>query len=281
MRENADVGENGRFIAVFDSGVGGLSVLRHLQTELPHENLCYFADQIHLPYGEHSLETIKQFSAQITQFLLAQGAKLIVVACNTASAAALTQLRRRFPTVPFVGMEPAVKPAAKSTRSKVIGVLATQATFVSERYAALMAAYGADVQVIENPCLGLVGHIEAGEETAVFHLLQTVIPPMLDAGADTLVLGCTHYPFMIKQIKQIAGDGIQIIDPAPAVARQARRVLHKHQQQSENAGSRTVRMITTGNSATFAQQLQRLGFGRIGVETAVWQNNQLTLKNRV
>ena len=192
-------------IGIFDSGIGGLSVLRHIRSQLPAADLVYLADQAHVPYGVRTLAEIRHFSQEITRFLLAQGSDLIVVACNTASGAALTYLRETFPQTPFVGMEPAVKPAARQTRSGMVGVLATVSTFGSPRYAHLMARFARTIQVFEDPCLGLVPLIEAGKvdamETAV--LLRRILTPMLTAGVDTLVLGCTHYPFVQPVIERL------------------------------------------------------------------------------
>lgn len=218
-------------IGVLDSGVGGLSVLVHLRRLLPAEDLVYFADQAHIPYGPRPAGEIQAFTAAITRFLLARRAKIIVVACNTATAAALDYLRESFPQLPFVGMEPAVKPAALHTRSGKVGVLATPSTLNSHRYAGLMARYAAGIEVYEDPCSGLVQLIEAGslDSPETRALLRRVVKPMLVAGVDTLVLGCTHYPFIRPLLEEIAGEGVTIIDPAPAVARHTRFVLQQHQ----------------------------------------------------
>ncbi len=264
-------------IAVFDSGVGGLSVLRHIQTLLPHESIIYIADQKHVPYGPRSTTEIIQVSKAVTRFLLSQQAKLVVVACNTATAAALQALREQFPAIPFVGMEPAVKPAARQTKSGKVGVLATVQTLSSERYASLMHRFAGHVQVFENPCVGLVELIEAGEvvTNGTEGLLRSCLQPMLAAGVDTVVLGCTHYPFVLPMIEEIVGTAVTIIDPAPAVARQTVRVLQKQQLQTDAVGSPTIRMVTTGDADIFAGQLAQLVGYRGEVETAVWQNNTL------
>jgi glutamate racemase len=245
-------------IGVFDSGIGGLSVLQHLRAQLPTEDLIYFADQAHVPYGRRSAESVRQLSLAVTQFLLEQGAKLIVVACNTASAAALTWLRRTVPDVPFVGMEPAVKPGAESTRTGSVGVLATQGTFGSPRYARLMASYANGVTVYENPCLGLVELIEAGEgnsaETEA--LLKTILNPMLANGIDTLVLGCTHYPFVLDMIRAVVGPDIIIIDPAPAVARQTARVLGRYDLLNDGGGE--LLAYTSGDASHLSAQIMTL-----------------------
>lgn len=262
-----------RPIGVFDSGVGGLSVLRHLQAALPHEHLLYIADQAHIPYRNHSLETVYQFSKGITEFLLAHHAKMIVIACNKASGAALTQLRLDYPHIPFVGMEPAVKPAAVNTRTKRVAVLATAGTFESERYTRLMDQYAQGVTVWEDPCIGLVEMVEAGQvdtpETE--RLLERVLYPMLANGVDTVVLGCTHYPFVESVIARVVGTAVTIIDPAPAVARQTVHVLHQHHLQTNAVPPGSLRLITSGAAPALAAVAAQLIGYQGTVETAVWQ----------
>lgn len=258
-------------IGIFDSGIGGLSVLRQIHAMLPDENLVYMADQAHVPYGSRSISEVQQFSEAISRFLLAQDAKLVVVACNTASAAALSFLRQRFSQVPFVGMEPAVKPAAQSTRTGKVGVLATEGTFASERYADLMARFAQDVEVFESPCPGLVNLIERGRFDETVPLLQEVVQPMLAVDVDTLVLGCTHYPFVIPLLQKVAGTAVSIIDPAPAVARQVKRVLMQRRLLATNAAPASLDLVTTGSAEAFSQQVQQLLGYEHEVKTAVWQ----------
>lgn len=267
-------------IGIFDSGIGGLSVLRHVQAELPHEPLVYVADQAHVPYGQRSAAEVRQFSEGISRFLLELGATLIVVACNTASAAALSHLRATLPQVLFVGMEPAVKPAAAQTRTGKVGVMATAGTFESERYADLMHRFAAGIRVYEDPCEGLVELIEAGQVTAIETelLLQRVLYPMLDEGVDTLVLGCTHYPFVRPLIEKVAAEklankpqAITIIDPAPAVARQTHRVLEASGKINPGPGPGALRLFTTGAAAPLALLAESLWGKSVPVETAVWQ----------
>ncbi|MCP4359346.1 MAG: glutamate racemase, partial [Chloroflexi bacterium] len=259
-------------IAVFDSGVGGLSVLRHIRALLPHENLIYLADQAHVPYGGRPHEEIFQFGQAITKFFMVQQSKLIVVACNTASAAALTRLRFAFPEMSFVGMEPAVKPAAQQTKNNKVGVLATNGTFESTRYGRLMNQYAQDVIVWEDPCVGLVdlieaGHIDTGETEQFLHRTLT---PMLANRIDTLVLGCTHYPFVRPLISQIVGEQVTIIDPAPAIARQTYHIRQQQQQLASPTRPGQIQLLTTGDAELFAQLAwQLIGFeGDVG--TAVW-----------
>jgi glutamate racemase len=194
-------------VGIFDSGVGGLSVLRAMRGLMSEESAVYFADQGHVPYGPRPLQQVRDFSEAVTHFLLDQGAKLIVVACNTASAAALQHLRQTFPDVSFVGMEPAVKPAAERTQTGKVGVLATPATFQGALYASVMERFANGVQVLQHTCPGLVAQIEKGDldggETRA--ILEDALRPMLDRGIDTVVLGCTHYPFVIPLIEQVVG----------------------------------------------------------------------------
>lgn len=266
-------------LAVFDSGVGGLSVLRHIRTQLPHEHLIYLADQANVPYGSRSLAEIRAFSEVITRFLINLGAKLIVVACNTASGAALTHLRQTFPDMPFVGMEPAVKPAAALTKRGKVGVLATAGTFKSQRYEALMARFAQGVQVFENPCHGLVDLIENGQTDtpAIEQLLRACVEPMLNEGVDTLVLGCTHYPFIRPLLTQIAGPEVTIIDPAPAVARQTKRLLQQHSLLSPANSSGGVVALTTGDAYKLAQFAGRILDFPMDMTTAVWRDGRLAL----
>jgi glutamate racemase len=211
-------------IGVLDSGIGGLSVLREMRALLPDADLVYVADQAFAPYGERSLDEVRTRAAAVVSHLLDLSCAPIVIACNTASAAALHHLRQVHPDVPFVGMEPAVKPAAETTGAGVIGVLATPATFQSELYASVVDRHSNGVEVIAQPAPGLVELVEEGHLDAALPLLRGYLAPMIEAGVDRLVLGCTHYPFLIDQIRRILPEDVAIIDPAPAVARQVARV---------------------------------------------------------
>ncbi len=271
-----------RPIGVFDSGVGGLSVLRHIQDSLPHENIIYFADQAHVPYGSRSLAEIRYFSDAITRFLLSQGAKIIVVACNTASAAALSLLRETFPDVPFVGMEPAVKPAALTTHSGRVGVLATENTFASPRYEQLMARFAVDVEVLEDPCRGLVQLVESGQISTpeTEQLLAKVLIPMLDQGVDTIVLGCTHYPF-IRSVIELIVDGhapnrpVSIIDPAPSVARHTANLLAQLGWLAPMSQNGSVRLLTSANARSLIDLGDKLLNQRLTVNELVWLSSGL------
>ena len=264
-------------IGIFDSGVGGLSVLRQIRVQLPHENLIFFADQGHVPYGPRLLEQVQAFSEAITRFLLEQGSKLIVVACNAASAAALYHLRETFPTVPFVGMEPAVKPAAEQTQSGVVGVLATPATFQGELYASVLERFASGVTVMQDTCPGLVSQIEKGEldSPATRTILENALKPMLAHGIDRVVMGCTHYPFVIPLIEAIVGPQVKVIDPAPAVARQVGRVLAARDLQTAQTKPGQVRYLTSGNPEKLAELLPRLLGAQEVVSAVCWRDGRL------
>ncbi len=268
-------------IGIFDSGVGGLSVFRAIREELPHEGLLYLGDQKHIPYGPRSKQEIRDFAIGITHFLLEQGAKLIVVACNTASAAALYDLRELFPSIPIVGMEPAVKPAAKTTHTGKIGVIATPTTFKGDLYASVVARFGQDIRIFQNTCPGLVEQIEGGQiqSPATRSILEQSLSPMLAEGVDTIVLGCTHYPFVIPQIREIAGSEVCLIDPAPAIARQVRRQLIARNLLNTQDAKGNMLFFTSGAADVLAEQLEYLlGIKGIIKEIAWQKDKTLTLK---
>ena len=216
-------------IGIFDSGCGGLSVYRELIKVLPQEQYHYFSDNAHCPYGEKSALYIQRRGRFITEFLLDKGADIIVVACNTATAAAIATLRAEYPDVPFVGMEPAVKPAALGTQSGVIGVLATAGTLKGSKYLNTRGLYESDVRIVEHVGQGFVELVERGvlDGPEAEEVVRTSLQPLLDQGADTIVLGCTHYPFLQPLIERLCGPDVRVIDPAPAVARQTVHVLEQ------------------------------------------------------
>lgn len=246
-------------IGILDSGVGGLSVLRAVSERLPSENLLYFADQAHVPYGSRPREEVRQFTLNIVHYLLSQQVKLVVVACNTASAVALRYLRKIFPEIPFVGMEPAVKPAAEHTESGVVGVLATPSTFQGELYASVVERFANGVNVLQDTCSGLVEEIEKGalRSQTTYQILEKALLPMVNQGMDRVVMGCTHYPFVIPVIKEIVGERVEVIDPAPAIARQVERLLERHDLRFPN-GQGEVRVVTTGEVEALKDVLPRL-----------------------
>lgn len=215
-----------RPVAVFDSGVGGISVLQHIHALLPNEHLLYVADSKYAPYGNKSAAEIQARCIDITDFLIAQQAKAIVVACNTATAAAIDMMRDRY-ALPMIGMEPAVKPAATASKNGIIGVLATTGTLKSAQFAGLLESYGRNVKVVTQACVGLVECVERGElhADATLQLIKKYCQPLLDEGADTIVLGCTHYPFVRPLIEQVVGAQVCLIDTGAAVARQLQKRL--------------------------------------------------------
>lgn len=264
-------------IGIFDSGVGGISVLRAIREQMPNESVIYFGDQGHIPYGPRLMEQIRNFSEAITKFLLEQNAKIIVVACNTASAAALKYLREMFPNVQFVGMEPAVKPAAEQTQTGKVGVLATPATFQGALYSSVVERFANGVELFQNTCNGLVQRIEQGdlegEETR--KILEDALRPMLEKNIDTVVLGCTHYPFVIPLIQQIVGDEIRVIDPAPAVTRQVGRLLEAAGMRSESKSKGEIKFYTSGDPEVLKSMLPKL-LGELGtVERIEWLNDHV------
>ncbi len=265
-------------IGMFDSGVGGLSVLRVLRARLPDESILFMADQGHVPYGGRPLEEVRQFAVSITRFLLDQGAKLIVVACNAASAAALHHLRQVFPTVPFVGMEPAIKPAAEHTHTGIVGVLATPATFQGALYASVIERFAQGVTVLQDTCPGLVVQIEAGslDTPETRQILERALQPMLEHGIDTVVMGCTHYPFVIPLIQEITGPNVRVIDPAPAVVRQISRLLeHRQLRAAPGREPAPLHVWTSGNPGHLQSLLPILLGESHLVQGLIWQNELL------
>jgi glutamate racemase len=234
-------------IGVFDSGVGGLSVLQALRQELPQEHFLYVGDSGCAPYGDRAAEFVVERAITITEFLVDQGAKAVVVGCNTATAAAAASLRARF-TVPIIAIEPAVKPAASRTRSRVVGVLATAGTLSSPNMAKLLASYGADVEFVIQPCPGLADQVERGDVTSdeTQALVKQYVRPVIERGADILVLGCTHYAFLRAIIQDAVGPSVEIIDPATAVARELRRRLDGAGLLNPAGENGTERFWTTG-----------------------------------
>lgn len=247
-------------IGVFDSGIGGLTVANAIHSHLPNESIYYFGDTERIPYGTKPASTILQYCLEISQFLLDQNAKVIVVACNTATAAALPQLRATWPKTPFIGMEPAVKPAVTASRSRKIGVLATRTTFESTRYQSLLERFAQSYQCFEDPCIGLVELIEAGRwaDPETESLLRSIIQPMLARGVDTLVLGCTHYPFVEPLIRKIAGSEIEVINPAPAIARRLEQILTEHNWHCPAGNSTEQKYWVSGNKDTLEIALEGL-----------------------
>lgn len=236
-------------IGVFDSGVGGLSVLQHIRRLFPNERLIYVADSGHVPYGGKPAHYIEQRSHALTRFLVSRGADAIVIACNTATAAAVASLREQF-GIPIVGMEPAVKPAIAATGSGVVGVLATIGTLESARFAALLERYAGTVEIVTQSCPGLVEQVEQGDLGGLRtrELVERYTAPLLARGADTLILGCTHYPFLAPLIRDVVGDRIALVDTGAAVARQLLRRIEA-ELPDRSPGDATTQFFTSGDAA--------------------------------
>jgi glutamate racemase len=263
---------------MFDSGVGGLSVWQALASLLPEASYHYVADSAHCPYGARSADEIRPLSLGISRFLIEQGASLIVVACNTASAAALEYLRAAFrPRLSSAWCPPSSRPPVPRTAAWV-GVLATPTTFGGQLYHDVVAQFGADVRVISQVGEGLVEQVEAGDLDGpkTLALLRHCLAPLLDAGADTLVLGCTHYPFLIPAIRLIAGEAVQIMEPSEAVARQAMRLLgHEPHSNAAPALPAPTLFATTGPLGTFAAVLPRLASRAGPLQPLRWEAGRL------
>ena len=252
---------------MFDSGVGGLSVLREIRRLLPDEALLYVADSGHAPYGDRAAGFVEARAMAITEFLLSCEAKAIVVACNTATSIAVAALRSRF-ALPIVAMEPAVKPAVRATRTGVVGVLATSNTLSGANVARLIAEHGSGAEILTQACPGLVECVEAGELDGerVRGLVASYIAPLRERGADTLVLGCTHYPFLAAAIRDAAGPGVSIIDPATAVARQLQRRLGDARLLEAGAAQASERFWSSGPLEQARAVIRRLWNAPVEVE---------------
>jgi glutamate racemase len=257
-------------IGVMDSGVGGISVLKHMHALMPHENFIYFADSHYAPYGNKSMQEITQRCIKITDYLISRQAKTIVVACNTATAAAISTLRQQY-TRPIIGMEPAVKPAAAATKNGVVGVLATVGTLKSAQFAALLAHYGKDIQVITQACEGLVECVENGEihNENTKKLIAQYCLPLLKAGADTIVLGCTHYPFLRDIIIEIVGQDITLIDTGAAVAAQVQRQLENNHLTKSGSEQASIEFSTNSNHPLASNTIQILWGRPIDEHTSI------------
>lgn len=249
-------------IGVFDSGVGGLSVLRHIRAQYPNEHLMYVADSGHAPYGDKTEEYVVERALAVTEFLLSHGAKALVVACNTATVAAIKAVRMRYSDLPVVGVEPGLKPAAAATRNGKVGVLATARTLKGEKFLQLREQISAATQAefLLQPAVGLVDEIEKGDlqAPAIHAMLEKYVTPLLDQGADTLVLGCTHYPFVRSGIERVlhehARDAVTLIDTGDAVARQLGRLLEAAGLlRPELKPDATLTGYTTGDPAALKQ----------------------------
>lgn len=250
-------------IGVFDSGIGGLTVLQAIRQALPNEDLIYVADTAHLPYGDKAAAVVRERASRIAAFLHSQSAKALIIACNTATAQAIDLLRTLRAAVPIIGVEPGVKPAALATQSGVAGILVTSATADSERFAELLRRHGQGVRFIVQPCPGLAETIEQGDlhGAALERMVHERMRPIVAAGADIIVLGCTHYSFVLPLIRSAAGENVSIVETGNAVARQLARTLGERNllRQSPHAQRGVVQFFSSGASAQFQAALNRLG----------------------
>ncbi|MDR0418823.1 MAG: glutamate racemase [Prevotellaceae bacterium] len=246
-------------IGIFDSGVGGLSVLKEIVKLLPLEDVVYVADAKNCPYGEKPKEEVLRLSINIVDFLLKKGSKLIAVACNTATAAAIDELRRLYPDIPFVGMEPAVKPAARQSKTGNVGILATAGTFKGRLFNETSQRYASNVKLHEAVGSGLVDLVEQGKEDSdeAVKLLQKYLQPMLDNNIDELVLGCTHYPFLQNSIEKITKGRVELVNPAPAVAVQVKHILERHDLLNSGEESRKIEFYSTRDADLLRQMQNR------------------------
>ena len=269
LLKDVDKLSNNAPIGVFDSGLGGLTVWREVRRALPAESLVYLGDGKNCPYGSRPREEVRRLADEAVAFLVAQGCKLVVVACNTATSAAIDRLRAEFP-FPVIGIEPAVKPAVRMTKDGVVGVLATTRTITSNRLESLIERFAGNDRVIPVACPGLMEQVEAGE----FHtpktrrIIEKYVGPLIDQGADTLVLGCTHYPFLADEIQAVAGKDVVIIDPSPAVARFLAQRLTEEGSIRKTAGASAIsRFWCTGNPDARTETLQKLWSPEVRMES--------------
>lgn len=255
---------NNQPIGVFDSGVGGLSVLQVIHQRLPNESLLYVADTKYVPYGEKDTDFIIGRSIKITEYFIANSVKVMVMACNTATAAASAILRERYPHLPIIAMEPAIKPASQATKTGKVGVLATSGTLKSAKFAALLERFSNDIMVFPQPCPGLVECIETGDLTGdkTKQLLVQYLQPLLEVGCDTIILGCTHYPFLRPLLVELVPESINIIDTGEAVARHLLSTLIKLGKQVDEYNQPMIDLRTTGDLMVFNKTLSHL-----------WQND--------
>ena len=256
-------------VGVFDSGVGGVSVLRELRLALPRDHMTYVADSKYVPYGTKSPRFIRERSSAIVRFLVDdRHSTVVVVACNTATTHAVDLLRRDFPAVPIVGTEPAIKPAARATRSGVVGILATGATLAGERVTNLIEQNAEGIEVVTQPCPGLVEQVEAGDLAGpdTIELLRRYTGPLLARGADAIVLGCTHYNFLQPTIQRLVGPSVMLFDSAAAIARQTVKVLTAYASDGPHEGTAAgthVAFLTSGDPHTVRPVLETLWGERI------------------
>ena len=254
---------NNNPIGIYDSGFGGLSVWRELYRALPNESLVYLGDGKNCPYGSQPPEQIMQYATQSVERLLERGCKMIVVACNTATAVAIKYLRDMYPAVPFVGLEPAVKPACLTTKSGVVGVVATERSLQGEKFLTTLARYGEGVEVVKVVGQGFVEAVESDAESLpqTEMLVRQTIEPIIEAGADVIVLGCTHYPFLRAVIDRVIGDrAVRVIDSGEAVEKRVESLLDEYDMRAATDNKAQYDFITYADEA-YAERLRRKAFG--------------------
>lgn len=258
---------NNGAIGVFDSGFGGLSVWQALHEALPHESLLYLGDGARCPYGSRPSAEVRRYAEEAVERLLAEGCKMIVVACNTATAVAIAYLREKYADVLFVGLEPAVKPAALATKSGVVGVLATERSLQGDHFRRAEARYGSEVTILKAVGEGFVEAVERNEESLpqTEALVRAAVRPLVEAGADKIVLGCTHYPFLRDVIARVAGEGVEIIDSSSAVARRVATLLDENNLRADECAVPEYRFLTFAD-AEYASRLRAKAFGDKSVE---------------
>ena len=248
-------------IGVFDSGFGGISVWQALYDALPNESLIYLGDGARCPYGSRSREEVLRFTEEAVERLLSEGCKMVVVACNTATAVAIKYLREKYPNTPFVGLEPAVKPAALTTKAGVIGVLATERSLQGDHFRRNEEKYGSEVKILKAVGEGFVEAVERNEEHTpeTETLVRKAVEPLVAGGADKIVLGCTHYPFLRDVISKVAGSGVEIIDSSEAVARRVGVLLDENNLRAEEGATPEYRFLTFADEV-YAEKLRRKAF---------------------
>lgn len=250
-----------RPIGVFDSGLGGISVWMALRDALPYESLIYLGDGARCPYGSRSREEVLQYTEEAVDRLLSEGCKMVVVACNTATAVAIKYLREKYPTVPFVGLEPAVKPAALTTKTGIIGVLATKRSLEGDHFRRAEEKYGSEVTILKAVGEGFVEVVESNQEHTAesAEMVRRVVEPLVNAGVDKIVLGCTHYPFLRDVIASVAGEGVEIIDSSEAVARRVATLLEENKFAAQPGTTPEYCFLTFADEA-YAEKLRTKAF---------------------
>ena len=249
-----------RAIGIFDSGLGGLSVWQALHDALPYESLIYLGDGARCPYGSRSREEVLKFTEEAVERLLSEGCKMIVVACNTATAVAIKYLREKYLDIPFVGLEPAVKPAALTTKSGIIGVLATKRSLEGDHFRRAEERFGSEVTILKAVGEGFVEAVEENREHTpeTAEIVRKAVQPLVEAGADKIVLGCTHYPFLRAEIASVAGENVEIIDSSEAVARRVIALLEEN-GIAKTEGKPEYRFLTFADEA-YVERLRNKAF---------------------